>query len=228
MNKFNQYLCNHCAVVFALFLGAGAFGVTGWLPVVPPSISPEALVTMFQTDTMSIRIGVMFMEVGAAFAWPWSAAMSIQMRRIEGQHSALSLAQFGTASGGAIAVMVPAYIWLAVAYRPDSLDVSTLQLMNDYAWLMFIGAFGPGLVQTLCLGFCIIGDKSSDPVYPRWLGYANFWIAFTFLPGALLPFFQSGPFAWNGIIGFWFVGAAFFTWILLMWFMTHRAIKNQN
>jgi hypothetical protein len=170
----------------------------------------------------------MFMAVSAAFLWPWAAAMAIQMRRIEGAHPVLSLAQFGTASGTVLALMVPAYIWLAVAYRPELLEPATLQLMNDYAWLMFIGAFGPGFIQCLSLGFCILSDKSGGAVYPRWLGYANFWIAICFLPGSLLPFFKTGPFAWNGALGFWFVAVAFFTWIILMWWMTHKAIVNQD
>jgi hypothetical protein len=52
---------------------------------------------------------------------------------------------------------------------------------------------------------------------PRWVGFANIWIAILFLPGALLPFFHSGPFSWNGIIGFWLVANALFGWIVIMW-----------
>jgi hypothetical protein len=60
--------------------------------------------------------------------------------------------------------------------------------------------------------------------YRRWVGYAKLMILF--LPGALLPFFHAGPFAWNGIIGFWLVAVAFFGWIFMMWRMTVRAIRN--
>jgi hypothetical protein len=109
------------------------------------------------------------------------------------------------------------------AYRPE-LDPNTLQLFNDMAWLIIIGMFPPGVLQFAVLGYCILQDKNPVKRYPRWLGYLNIWIALLSMPGALLPFFHDGPFTWRGLIGFWMVAVAFFTWIITMWWMTLRAI----
>lgn len=89
-----------------------------------------------------------------------------------------------------------------------------------------IGAFPPAGLQNLAIGLCSLGDNNNR--YPRWIGFVNFWIAILFLPGVLLPFFKSGPFAWNGLIGFWLVAFAFFGWIIMMWWSTVRAIKNSE
>ena len=39
-----------------------------------------------------------------------------------------------------------------------------------------------------------------------------------------IPFFKTGPLAWNGLIGFWVVAVAFFTWAFAMWIFTAKAI----
>jgi hypothetical protein len=90
---------------------------------------------------------------------------------------------------------------------------------------MIIGAYPPVLLQALAIGLCILRDKSPRLRFPRWVGFGNFWAAILFLPGALLPFFQTGPFTWKGLIGFWLVAVVFFGWIVLMWLMTLRAIR---
>ena len=62
--------------------------------------------------------------------------------------------------------------------------------------------------------------------YPRWVGFAAIWSAILFILGALVPFFYSGPFAWNGLIAFWLVAIIFFGCIFVMWWMTVKAIES--
>jgi hypothetical protein len=61
-----------------------------------------------------------------------------------------------------------------------------------------------------------------QPVFPRWVGFLNFWLAVCYTVGALLPFFKRGPFAWNGLFGFWLAVVSFFGWIFVMWWATVR------
>lgn len=226
-NQTSQLLCAHSGLLFAFLLSIGIFGVAGWLPPQDPSLSANEVAQVFRDKPVQIRIGMTLLALGSVFWWSFAAAIAMQMRRIEGQWSPLSYVQMAAASGGTIAVLIPSYFWLAVSYRPDSMSPETAQLINDFCWLSFIGMYPPGLLQNLAIGFCILFDKSGNKVYPRWLGYANIWIAVGFVPGALLVFFKSGPFAWNGVIGFWLVAVLFFAWIMLMWWMTVRAIKQQ-
>jgi hypothetical protein len=58
------------------------------------------------------------------------------------------------------------------------------------------------------------------------MGYANLWLMVGLLLGIFIPFFKTGPLAWNGVIGFWVVATAFFVWVFLMWSLTVRAIKS--
>lgn len=227
MNKTTQLLCAHSALVFTVLLGLGAFFVTGWLPPIDPGKTAGEIAQMFIEDQTRIRVGVSVMALASVLWWTLAAVISTQMKRIEGVHHPLTYVQLGCASGTVLAIILPAYVWLALAYRPGVVPAETIQLANDFGWLVFIGAYPPGLLQCVAIGICILSDQRVAPVFPRWVGYANLWIAFTFLPGALLPFFKTGPFTWNGFIGFWLVATAFFGWVLMMWWATVRAVKNQ-
>lgn len=221
-----QLICVHAGLLFALLFGIGFFGFTGWLPPMSPGDDAVVVQAIFVEHKYSIRVGVLFAAIFCALFWPLAAVISIQLRRIEGRHSAMTLTQFGAASGTIIAIMISAYIWLALSYRPELMEPRSAQLLNDFAWLMFVGAFGPALVQNIAIALCVLSDTQSNPVYPRWVGYANLWLILTFLPGLLLPFFKHGPFAWNGVIGFWVVAVGFFAWILIMWWTTLKAVKQ--
>lgn len=227
MNKTSQLICAHSGLVFASLMGLGIFGVAGWFPPILPSLSAADVARMFIEDQTRIRIGMLILGTASVLWWSFAAAISTQMKRIEGQDHPMSYVQLASASGTVMAIMMPAYFWLAMAYRPESTAPETLQLINDFGWLVFIGAYPPGVIQNLAIGICILTDKSDRNIYPRWVGFGNLWLAVSFLVGALLPFFKGGPFAWNGLIGFWVAAFAFFGWIIMMWWATVRAINRQ-
>ena len=225
MNKTNQLLCAHSAWAVIVLMSAGIFGIAGWFPPLSPELTGDDLARMFAEHRMQIRIGMTLTALSGAFWWTMSAAIAIQMRRIEMNRPVLTYVQMASASGSALIIMAAGYFWLVAAYR-DNTSPEMIQMLSDFAWLTFVGFYPPGFIQNMSIGFCILNDKSGKNVYPRWVGFANIWIAILFLPGALLPFFHSGPFSWNGVIGFWLVGVAFFGWIIMMWWMTVKAIKN--
>ena len=227
MSRASHLLCAHSALAFAALLGLAVFGFAGWLPPVVPGNSADEIAQMFQQDNTRIRIGMATLAFGCVFWWTLAAAISSQMKRIEGyRHHPLASVQLASASGTVVALLMASFFWLVAAYRPDITPPSTIQIFNDYGWFCFIGMYPPIVLQVVAIGICILMDRSSKPVYPRWLGFANFWIALGFMPGALVPFFKAGAFAWNGVLAFWLVAVLFFAWILLMWWTTVKAIQQ--
>lgn len=226
MNARAQLLCAHSGLLFAVLMGVGIFGIAGWLPPLDPLLAATDVATLFQRDQLRIRIGISVLALACVLWWPFSAAIAAQLRRIEGRGAVLAATQLASASGTVFAVMIPSYVWLALSYRPDLTPPGTMQVLNDLAWLSFVGMYPPALVQNLATGLAILGDESPRPVYPRWLGFVNFWLALCYVVGALLPFFKRGPFAWNGLFGFWLAAVSFFGWTLLMWRTTVRAIRD--
>ena len=161
------------------------------------------------------------------FYWFFAAAIATQMQRIEGEHHPLTRIEMTSSNGTALALMFLTFLGLAMTFRPN-IEPSTLQLANDFLWLVFVGLYMPGVAQNLSIGVCILQDQRPDDekIYPRWVAFVNFWVAASFAPGLYIAFFHTGPFAWNGLLGFWPVAFGFFAWAGVMWWATVRAINR--
>ena len=225
MNTRNQLLCVHSTVIFVFFILVGLIFLTGWVPPPSPALNAEQTAAIF-TDNTQLRIGLALMAFVGPLFMGLPVAIAAQLKRIEGSSHVLSNLQLLMAALGVLAVQFPALAWLGISYRPG-LSPEIIQVFNDICWFIFFGAVSPAVFQPLAIGLCILGSESSEEVYPRWLGYGNLWLAFLFIPGALIPFFTRGPFAWNGLFSFWLVLNVFFFWMILNYVYTVKAIRAQ-
>jgi hypothetical protein len=227
MNKRIELACAHSIIACAAFLALGFFGIAGWLPPLPARLDAQAIAAMFDEHRLHIQIGLTVFGFSGMFYWFFAAAIATQMQRIEGEHHPLTRIQMAAANGTALAIMFLAFLGLAMCYRPH-IEPTALQLANDFLWLVFVGLYMPGVAQNLAIGLSILHDQRPDAekIYPRWLGFLNFWVAASFGPGLYIAFFHDGPFAWSGIFGFWPVAIGFFLWAATMWWATVRAIQR--
>jgi hypothetical protein len=122
--------------------------------------------------------------------------------------------------------LLPGLVWTAAAFRPERPPDIT-QAFNDFAWIVTVMPFMLAVTQNLALGFTIISDKQPEPIFPRWVGFFNLWVALLFLPGGLLTFFKVGPFAWNGILAFWVPACVFGPWFFVISISVMRAARRQ-
>ena len=152
--------------------------------------------------------------------------LTVQLKRIEGRHSPLAYAQLGLGVLAILEVIFPMMFLLAAAFRPDR-AASSVQLLSDIALLPFVGAWMTVVFQWIATAIVIFQDTSPDPAFPRWAAYLNLWVAIASIPSSILQFVHRGPFAWNGILSFWFAAAAFGIWILVMSVLMIQAIKRQ-
>ncbi len=113
-----------------------------------------------------------------------------------------------------------------MAFRPDR-DPNLMLLMNDFGWFSFMMPFMFIFLQAIAVGLAIISDKNARPVFPRYVAYLNFFFALILVPGGLVTYFKSGPFAWDGFVAWWIGGVGFFGWYIVMFIYTLKAIKQQ-
>ena len=219
--------CAYMGLAFPLvfFLGWGL--IAGYmLPLEGPGNSAQSWVDFYSDNTTLIRVGLLITIAAGAMQAPFSALIGMHMRRMEGgKHTPLAYAQMMLGSCGVLLVVLPCFVWAAVAFRPEQRDPETLLFFSDMAWLMFIGAFSPAVLQSLCLALAIFGDKRENPILPRWAGYYNVWVATLFLPGAIVIIAKSGPFAWNGLLAFWVPATIFGTWFFVMFALMRKATR---
>jgi hypothetical protein len=226
-NRKTQMLCAWCGPAAIVLFLLAFWPLAGLLlPVPSPSWSAAHIQHLYLTHTDSKRVGFMLFMVAGVLTGVWAAAIATQMKRIEGEHSPLTWTQLGMGMIGVLLFLFPGFFMQAAAFRPYR-DPQLTLLINDVAWLPFIGAFGPAVIQCIAIGIACFKD-TAERVFPRWLGYFNIWCALTFLPAALIYFFKNGAFAWNGVFCFWLPLTVFSTWFIVMFVMLRRAIIRQD
>jgi hypothetical protein len=226
VNTRNQLFAIHMVIPFVLCTVIGAFIMPGWLPPPDPNMSLDEVARTFNPGNHSMRLGAMLVAAGSATYIGLGCAINTQLKRAEGPFHCMANVQMLGAAIGVLAVQFPAYFWLAASYR-DTVSPEISAVFNNLAFFMIIGAFSPAVVQNVAIAVAILGaDEDAQKPYPRWIAYANLWLAIALLPGAALPFFKEGPLTYRGVIGFWVVVVGFFAWVIMMWWWTVKAIKE--
>lgn len=207
---------------------AGFWWIAGLIPPPAPSWSATEITRFYLENRTRIRLGLVISMLAAALVFPFTVAIMLQIRRIEGHMSPLAYSQLGAGWTTPLLLALPMFAMGAAAYRPDRTDPEITQALNDLGWLPLVGFAGPAVLQAIVIGVAILRDHRERPVLPRWVGYYNLWCAIGFTAGALVICFWDGPFAWNGIIAFWLALTIFGTWFVVMGAVLHRAINEQE
>jgi hypothetical protein len=226
MNTKILKLCGWSGIACIVLMAIGFAVIAGFIPPPAPSDSAEQTARLFIDNRNAIRIGMILSMAASALLMPFAVAITLQMRRIEGPHSALAFIQLGM---GAIFVLEFIYLiffWQAATFRVDRTP-ELIQLLNDMAWIPFVGLSSTLVVQAAVFGWAILLDKRATPIFPRWLGYFNLWAALMFVPGTFNVFFLHGPLAWDGWLAFYFPVAVFVIWMVVLSIYLVKAVDHQ-
>jgi hypothetical protein len=58
-------------------------------------------------------------------------------------------------------------------------------------------------VQAIAAGIVGLAEQGERRVFPRWVSYWAILAGVSFLVLTAMPFYKTGPIAWNGAISFW-------------------------
>jgi hypothetical protein len=226
LNTRSQILCAWAGILCPTLMFPGLI-LAGYFPPQSPLMTMTEVADFYQQNGNNVRGGMILVQIAGALYGAFAAGISAQMRRIEHRDApALSYAQLAMGAATIIFFIVPAMMWISASFRPErALDVT--QALHDMGWLMFVGIWAVGSLENVIIGFLIIADRSAQTVFPRWLGFFNLWIAVLFMPAAIMPFFKTGPFAWNGILAYWIPATVFGLWFYVMGFQLIKAARRQ-
>ena len=227
MNTRSQVLCAWCGILCPVAMFIGLWPAAGFFPPHLPTASAVEIAAIYAQNANGIRLGTIFILIAGALYLPFTAAITAQMRRIETRETpVLTYTQFAAGAASSLLFVIPALIWTVAAFRPER-NPDVTQALNDIGWFFFVMPFVLGFTQNLALGFAIISDINKRPVFPRWVGFFNFWVALLFVPGCLITFFKTGPFAWNGLLAFWVPACVFGPWFFIVAIYVMKAAKQQ-
>jgi hypothetical protein len=211
--------------LFPILALIAMFG-SGILPPQSPNHSALQIAGWYQDGNTLKLAGFAATAVAVSLVGPLIVAVTLQMFRIEGRSPAMSFLQFGSGIVTWVLMVFPMMILCAAAFRPGR-DPQITQALSDLGYITFFMGFGPFAMQDIAIGIAVLGDRSARPVFARWVGWFNLWVAFLFLPAVVIPFFKVGPFTYRGLLAFWIPTMIYGLWALVMGYATRKAIRAE-
>jgi hypothetical protein len=201
--------------------------IARFIPPPRENWSAEHVASFFRGHEVGIRLGMEGVLLFALFYALMSFAIARVMEHVEGSGGFFWRIQL---LGGVITALITmgcAVCWLAASLRAGTRDPRDIQMLNDVGWMVFDMTVMATLLQFVAFGVvCLLRDERREPLFPRWLGYFSFWVAFTFVSVFFMPSFMSGPLSWQGLITLYVALGLFFVWIPLVVSYTLRAITR--
>jgi hypothetical protein len=198
-----------------------------WFPPPSPAESAAEVATFYQQHTNGIRVGSLLVALAGTLMAPFAAVLAMQIKRIARGGLALAYVELVMAALWVAGIVIPATLFMAAAFNPErSPDVT--QALHVAGWLPFIAMVFPLIAVHISIAAATFLDERSDPVFPRWVGYLNVWMALLLMPGVLALFFKTGALAWNGLLTFWLAATAEGSFYIIMCMMLRRAVSHQE
>ena len=226
LSRRNQLICAWSGLVAVVLLLLGWCVLAGFFPPPSPNLSANAIADYWRHGTELKILGMVIGNWGGVCYAPFTIAITMQMLRMGEHNRILAYAQGAVGTFATVFVTVPMVFLMVVGFRPDR-PVELTQLMNDLSFILALTTVMGFTVQNILIGLAVIQDRSTTPIFPRWVAYFNFWLALAFVPAAVSPFFKTGPFAWNGVFSFWVPVGLFCVWLFVMVSVLTKAIRAQ-
>jgi len=224
-NRRSQLICLWCGPIGAALFGIGFWAMAGLVPPPAPSDSPAQVAELYRDNTDLMRGGLLVVCLGGGAMGGWMAAITVQLKRIEGESSPFAYTALGLGMLTLLVFVFPPMVMETALFRPER-SPELLSLLHDLAWLPFIGIFSFPTVQCLAIAACVLAN-GDQRVLPRWFGYFNAWVGIGFAGPSLIYFFKTGPFAWNGFVAWWMPVAVFGAWMVVNTLVLRKAILSQ-
>ncbi len=212
-----QMLAAQCGFAFEILFTIFWAGFGRNLPPASPALSAPDFAAYLTLHHTGILFGNSMAALVAVLWIPWTAQLTVVMRRIEGSSPVLTIVAL---SGGILTawalIFCPA-IWATAAFRTD-IDPNTARTLNDLGFILFNITYAITSVQAIAAGLVGLADKSARPVFPRWVSGWAIFTGLSFIPLTAMPFYKTGPLAWNGAVSFWTLFGTYFIWTASMGF----------
>lgn len=181
------------------------------MPPIGADVTPAQIAAHYIDNNLALRIGMSICMVAAPFYMAWGAAVSRVMRRIDGPNSLLANLEMMGATITVCPLVVACGVWLTGAMEASILPPELIHTLYYMGWMIIDLAYMLTSFQILAVGIVFLRDKRPQPLVPAWVCWWGFFTVACFFPVSLIPFFKTGPFAWQGWFNFWI---AFFTWYI--------------
>ena len=151
MNRTVHKFCAWSGTLCLVTMGIGFVLLAGFIPTRSPGQNAVETAQFIIGHRTGIRWGMILCMFSSSLLMTYAVSMAIHIRRIEGRFPALAMTEFGL---GAIFVLEFIYLlffWQTATFRVDRAP-ELVQLLNDMAWIPFVGITSTLALQVACFG----------------------------------------------------------------------------
>ena len=99
MNRTGERLCIWAGPLSVTLFGLGFVVIAGLVPLPSPHATPAQIAQYYAGDTTRVGVGMAVAIIGAGLLYSWSAAITTEIKRIDGDRSPLATAQLAGGIG---------------------------------------------------------------------------------------------------------------------------------
>lgn len=217
---FTLRLCGWSAFM-AIAVAFGGLVMAGVLPFpLGPDSTRQEVVAFYSGGTLTV-MGLGIASVGLGLVGLPVAGITFVMWKSEGDNPVLTLIQMVFGVITVACLMFPMMVMAVTAFRPGRSAELTM-MFNDISWLMFIFPIVPFIAQNVAIAAGALTARRK--LFPRWIGYFNLWVGFTFSFDVMTLAFRDGPFSWNKLLILWLALTSYSLWVLVMGYAILKAV----
>ena len=216
------------SVAFTPVFLVGLFLVRA-VPPRSPDVSADTVARLYSEHQVAVEVGAAILMAGCILYGVFSAVRILWMRRLEaGRMPVLTTFSAFLAAMDCVGTMLSFSLYAVVAYRAGTAPADTTQALLDLTTFILIYPVSPMIATMVVFALAIHWDRSSPKIFPPWLGQISIATAVLSVGAGAIGFTKVGPFASNGLLGFWLVMAAFGVWQVSVALCLLRAISTDE
>ena len=202
-----------CAPIFTLFTVVGFFILARFYDPAAAHLTPAALDSSFARHDVGVEVGLSLFCVATAFLGVYTVQLSITLWRIERHPPLMSASQAVGGVGVVLLIFISCCLWIGAAYRAGGTDPRITVALNDAAWFGFLVGWVMLALQMAATAAVTLHDRRSDSFVPRWVSWASIAGAVLLVTANGCVLTKTGPFAWDGVLGFYLPMVIWGTWL---------------
>ncbi|MEZ0338945.1 hypothetical protein ACAG25_03060 [Mycobacterium sp. pV006] len=189
-----------------------------------PDVTAADKVAFFAENGLTIQIGFALLLILLGGAAVTNGLVAYQIKRMS-VGSVFAYGYIGGMGVGALpGFLLVAVCFLTATFRPER-DPELVSLLYDVGMLSYNGSLGCFTAAYLVFAIAILYDKNN--IFPKWFAYVTIWQIVTEVIATQMFVFQSGPFAWNGSLAFWWSVVVFSAWLGLLILLLKKAAERE-
>ena len=228
INFGSQKAALACTWIFTVLTAVGWLGIAHFWAPAPADLGMEATKVWFtETHRTGVLIGCTLFYIAAGFLTPSSIQFGLMLSKIEGRRPIWSITTAVCGIFISLIVFLNSCAWLVCAYRPE-VAADVIQLWYDWSWFAFLLGWIYLTIEMVATALVEFQDRRETPLVPRWFTWLTLLFGIGIFTAAGPAFFKSGPFAYHGLLAFYFPVVVWGTYLNITSIFMYRELQREE